>query len=184
MSIPRHKTKIMIHCLATRPAWGRGKTAVQMVDEVRQWHVNDRGWSDIAYAEIIDYEGRRAMGRDLNRDGSSYDDTGAGAFGHNHDTIHLALAGGRWEDGRWGERADAFSDHFTPAQDRALRQAIEEINTLAGRKLRVIGHNDVSSKGCPGFDVAKWLRAAPEPSTGNPFKALLEAFKRLLGGKS
>ncbi len=165
MKVPAHKTKIMVHCLATPPSWGQGKTALQMVREVTRWHTDPkpqgRGWKAIAYAEIIDYEGRRAKGRDLNNDGNTFDDTGAGASGHNTDTIHLALAGGRWPDGRWGERTDAFSDHFTPAQDRALREAIAEIERLAGRKLKVLGHNEVSSKGCPAFDVPTWYPQKP-----------------------
>jgi len=182
--VPPHKTKIMVHCLATPPSWGEGKSATQMVPEVTSWHVKDRGWSDIAYAEIIDYEGARAKGRDLNDDGNTFDDTGAGAFGHNVDTIHLALAGGRWPDGRWGARTDAFSDHFTPEQDRALREAIEEINRLAGRELRVLGHNEVDpGKGCPAFDVQVWLQNAPAaPSTKNPLvtiiKVILALFRR------
>lgn len=191
--VPAHKTKIMVHCLATPPRWGQGKHADDMVKEVRHWHVNDRGWSDIAYAEIIDYEGNRAKGRDLNNDGNTFDDTGAGARGHNKDTIHIALAGGRWPDGTWGARTDNFSDHFTPAQDRALRRAIAEINKLAGRNLQVLGHNEVDpGKGCPGFDVQKWLNAAPDVShddtpkggLGALIAALLNAiFKRLGFGK-
>jgi hypothetical protein len=165
MKIPTHKTKIMVHCLATPKSWGRGKTAEQMVAEVRLWHTRDRGWSDIAYAEIIDYAGRRAKGRDLNNDGNTFDDTGAGAKGHNIDTIHLALAGGQWSDGVWGTRADEFLFHFTEAQSEALRRAIAEINKLAGRELEVIGHNEVDpSKGCPAFDVQVWLRDTPTPA--------------------
>lgn len=176
MKVPAHKTKIMVHCLATPPSWGQGKTAEQMVAEVRLWHTRDRGWSDIAYAEIIDYAGHRAKGRDLNNDGNTFDDTGAGAKGHNTDTIHIALAGGRWPDGTWGARTDKFSDHFTPAQDKALREAIAEINKLAGRKLKVIGHNEVDpNKGCPAFDVQEWLRAAPAPAPETSKESLFAA---------
>jgi len=185
MKVPAHKTKIMVHCLATPPVWGRGKTAEQMVREVTPWHTNPkphgRGWSAIAYAEIIDYEGRRAKGRDLNNDGNTFDDTGAGAFGHNTDTIHIALAGGRWPDSRWGARTDKFSDHFTPAQGKALREVIAEINRLAGRTLKVLGHNEVDpGKGCPAFDVQEWLKVvsipAPKP---NPVAALIAALLAL-----
>ena len=189
MKVPAHKTKIMVHCLATTPAWGHGKTAEQMVAEVRLWHTRDRGWSDIAYAEIIDYAGHRAKGRDLNNDGNTFDDTGAGAKGHNTDTIHIALAGGRWPDGKWGARTDKFSDHFTPAQDRALREAIAEINRLAGRTLKVLGHNEVDpNKGCPAFDVPAWLKAAPTPTPALPSRNLLaelltKIFKALGLGK-
>lgn len=190
MQVPAHKTKIMVHCLATEPEWGRGKAAEQVVREVTAWHTNPkplgRGWSAIAYAEIIDYEGRRAKGRDLNNDNNTFDDTGAGAFGHNTDTIHLALAGGRWPDGKWGARTDKFSDHFTPEQDRALREAITEINRLAGRELKVLGHNEVDSgKGCPAFDVQEWLKAAPRPAptkpSRNPIVVTLNAISKALG---
>jgi hypothetical protein len=163
-----------------------------MLVEVRDWHVKGRGWSAEAYAEIIDYEGRRAKGRDLNYDGNTFDDTGAGASGHNHDTIHIALAGGKWEDGRWGEATDRFSDHFTPAQDKALREVIAEINALAGRELWVIGHNEVNpGKGCPCFDVSEWLADKPEPVLSHPdpaeqrptgFAALLTALIALVQG--
>jgi N-acetylmuramoyl-L-alanine amidase len=192
MYVPAHKTKIMIHCLATPPSWGQGKTAEQMVAEVRLWHTDPkpqgRGWSDIAYAEIGDYEGRGAPGRDLNNDGNTFDDTGAGAFGHNTDTIHLALAGGRWPDGRWGARTDKFSDHFTPAQDRWLRETIAKINRAAGRELQVLGHNEVDpNKGCPAFDVPTWLKDAPAApvtkpvETRNPLAAILNAIFKALG---
>ena len=189
MQVPAHKTKIMIHCLATPPSWGKHKSAEQMVDEVREWHVVDRGWSGIAYAEIGDYEGHGAPGRDLNNDGNTFDDTGAGARGHNSDTIHLALAGGRWPDGNWGSRHDKFSDHFTPEQDRWLRETIAKINRLAGRELQVLGHNEVdSSKGCPAFDVQEWLRTEP-PAPPAPAKRdwlaelLTKIFKALGLGK-
>lgn len=188
MQVPAHKTKIMIHCLATPPSWGKHKSAEQMVAEVRLWHTRDRGWSDIAYAEIGDYDGHGAPGRDLNNDGNTFDDTGAGARGHNRDTIHLALAGGRWPDGRWGVRTDAFEDHFTPEQDRWLRETIAKINRAAGRELRVLGHNEVDpDKGCPAFDVQEWLKDASvapvtKPvETKNPLVAILNAILKALG---
>lgn len=61
------------------------------------------------------------------------------------------------------------ADHFTPAQDKALREAIAEINALAGRELKVIGHNEVNpSKGCPSFNVQEWLADKPEPVLSHP----------------
>lgn len=169
--VPAHKTKIMIHCLATSREWGVARSAEQMVDDVRRWHVQERGWSDIAYAEIIGYDGDRAKGRDLNDDGNTWDDQGAGARGHNADTIHLALAGGRG-----GNAFDGFEAHFTRAQEAALLEAIDEINTAAGRKLTVIGHNDVAAKACPCFDARAWWaerseRAAAKPSASQPSSA-------------
>jgi N-acetylmuramoyl-L-alanine amidase len=169
MTVPEHKHTIMVHCLATTPAWGAGKGPNQVLSEVTDWHTlpppRGRGWSGVAYAEIIG-DGWRIKGRDLNDDGNTFDDIGAGAKDHNYGYIHLALVGGRWPDGRWGLKTDKFSDHFTPAQDRLLREAIAEINALAGRKLKVIGHNDVTDqKGCPSFDVNGWLKDEPQKHT-------------------
>lgn len=198
MKVPAHKDTIMIHCLATPPSWGKGKSASQAVAEVYNWHTRDNGWSDIAYAEVIGYEGDWAKGRDLDKDGDVWEETGAGARGWNRNGIHIALVGGSFPNRRWGKRTDKFSDHFTPEQDATLRARIAAIQAASDRPLRVIGHNEVDpNKGCPSFDVQEWLRAAPLASaapqatsagTGsspapskNPIVAILNAIFKALG---
>jgi len=151
--IPNHKKNIMIHCLATKKSWGEDKTAREAVQEVRDWHVHHNGWSDIAYAGIIDYDGNWCNGRDLDGDGDVWEETGAGAKGWNKDTIHLALVGGFGSDAN-----DSPYDHFTSQQLAMLRVKIEEVQDKAGRKLRVMGHNEVSAKACPGFNVPQWYK--------------------------
>jgi len=179
--IPAHKDTIMVHCLATQPSWGETKSAAQAAAEVRLWHTRDRGWSDIAYAMVFGYRGDRAKGRDLDRDGDVWEETGAGARGWNKNCIHLALVGGRWPDLRWGLRTDRFEDHFTPEQDRALRETIREIQQLAGRPMQVIGHNEVDpGKGCPAFDVPTWY-ARNKPQASNPVADALTGLFRWLG---
>jgi len=156
MQIPAHKKTIMVHCLDTPKGWRLGQSADLIMAEVTRWHVKDNGWSGVAYAMLCTPEGDAAKGRDLDGDGDVWDETGAGARGWNTTSIHLALQGGKG-----GQATDAFSDHFTPAQDKWLRETIADIQKAAGRDLKVIGHNQVAKKACPCFDVPTWLAQEP-----------------------
>ena len=78
---------------------------------------------------------------------------GSHARGHNKDSIGIALFGGFGSDAD-----DLATEHFTPLQ---LAAAYDLIRKLQGqyniKNERVIGHNRISSKACPGFRVQKWL---------------------------
>jgi N-acetylmuramoyl-L-alanine amidase len=149
----------MIHCLDTPKGWRKNQRGATIMREVTRWHVEERGWSGVAYAALCTYSGDEAMGRDLDNDGDVWEETGAGASGHNRDTIHLALQGGKG-----GAADDKFADHYTPAQDKWLRDTIAKIQEAAGRELQVMGHNEVSAKACPCFNVGEWLgKAAAVP---------------------
>ncbi len=45
----RKITEIIVHCTATRADWWAGKRTSDKVREIKRWHVQDRGWSDIGY---------------------------------------------------------------------------------------------------------------------------------------
>jgi len=138
--------EIVVHCAATRPSWMHNRPLADKVAEIRRWHVEDRGWRDIGYHWVIDRDGAVAPGR-------AETEIGAHVAGHNAGTIAISLIGGH------GASADdRFADHFTPAQDAALRRLIAEIEGRAGGALQISGHNEYAPKACPGFHVARWYR--------------------------
>jgi hypothetical protein len=143
---------IMVHCLATDPDFMINQPVDAVVAEVREWHVKQRGWKDIAYAMVIHRDGSRGKGRDLDKDGDVWEEVGAGAKGWNHNCIHIALNGGKTSDAN-----DEFSENYTDAQDAALRQTIAEIRAWAGWEVPLKGHNEVAAKACPGFQVNRWF---------------------------
>jgi hypothetical protein len=140
--VERALREVIVHCTATRPDWMAARTLAEKIDEVRRWH-RARGWRDIGYHFLIDRNGEIAVGRPLEQ-------VGAHVIGRNDRTIGVALIGGHG-----AAATDRFSDHFTAAQDVALRQLIAALNQTFGG-LALSGHNQWAAKACPGFNVAKW----------------------------
>ncbi|MDO5704053.1 MAG: N-acetylmuramoyl-L-alanine amidase [Paracoccus sp. (in: a-proteobacteria)] len=144
----RHPVEeIVVHCAATRPLWMAAVPLAAKLAEIRRWHMQERGWSDIGYHYVIDRDGEHVPGRPINR-------IGAHVVGRNQGTIGICLLGG-YE----AAASDRFQDHYTPAQDAALRALIGDISRRTRIK-RISGHNDHAATACPGFDVGKWLASA------------------------
>ena len=148
----RQLNEIIIHATATPPNWWESKPTKAKVHEVRRWHVQDRGWADIGYHFLIDRDGTVADGRPLNR-------VGAHVKGHNTGTIGISLFGGQG-----GAATDTFYDHFTAAQEEALRHLLDKLQADHG-KMKITGHNQYAAKACPCFHVPTWLaKKAPRTS--------------------
>ena len=157
----RRITGIIVHCTATRPEWWATRSLAQKIAEVRLWHTRDRRWRDIGYHYLIDRDGKVGTGRPVEQ-------TGAHVQGHNTGTIGIALFGGH------GSAAtDQFADNFTPQQDAALRGLIADLHKRFG-PAPVTGHNQYSSKACPGFNAPAWFARQPvvsQPLTSKPVDA-------------
>ena len=154
---------IIIHCSATKPDWMAGHSVEEKRDEIRRWHVEDNGWSDIAYASVIDRDGSRAAGRDLDKDGDVYEEIGAHTKGMNDEYGGFCLLGGHGSNEK-----DDFFDHFMMEQEIAALKEIRAIEEYAGRPLPVHGHNEFAAKACPGFDVRVWYPEAVKRHEDNP----------------
>lgn len=164
--------EIIIHTTATRPDFMEGNSTGAKVKEVRRWHTSPPlNWSDVGYHYLIDRNGTVALGRPVER-------VGAHVKGHNTGTIGVALFGG------FGSSAnDEFADHYTSAQDKALRKLIADLKDEYGIR-KVTGHNNYASKACPGFRVDKWLKQAPPEPSKPKGKPMFSEYKNVFTSKT
>lgn len=145
-------TTIWLHQSTTRPNWMKDNTLKEQVDEIRDWHVHDRGWDDVAYHYLIGRDGDHAEGR---LEGV----VGAGVKGHNTGAIHICLIGGHG-----ASKDDPFEQHFTPQQEEKARFLIDDIRSRSsGVDVKVRGHSEVANKACPGFNVKRWMEVPDTP---------------------
>lgn len=179
----RKINEIIVHCTATHPEWMADSSVQEKVDEIRRWHVNGNGWSDIGYHAVIDRDGAKAPGRPIQR-------AGAHTKGHNSNSIGVSLVGGHGSS-----EQDQPLDNFTQEQLTSLRQYLKDMMTdLPSIKL-VSGHNQYAAKACPGFHVPTWYASETQPEARPPappeqevpdqgvWAALIAAILSLFGGK-
>lgn len=141
----RQINEIIVHCTATNPSWFVDRDANEVVREIKRWHTEERGWSDIGYHFLVHRNGQIAKGRPIER-------TGAHTRGRNKGSIGIALVGGRG-----GAADDDFLDNFTVDQERELAALIDLLKEEHSTISTVSGHNDYASKACPCFDVGSWV---------------------------
>ena len=122
---------IMIHCTATPT---ERKLTVADIDRYHR----EKGYKRIGYHFIIHQDGRIDEGRSLAQ-------PGAHCYGWNSSAIGIAYIGGLDANGN-------PADTRTEAQKAAIRGLIERLGTLIEIQ-RVLGHNEVSNKACPCYDV-------------------------------
>ena len=119
--------EIIIHCSDTPN--GREDTA----EDIHRWHT-DKGWDGIGYHYVIEVSGKLSHGRPEYWKGSH-------AYGHNTDSIGICMIG-----------TNEFNDRQWYVLENLIREKIIE-----NEGVKIIGHNEVSTKTCPGFDGQKWL---------------------------
>ena len=140
---------LIIHCTATPD--GRKVTS----DDIRRWHLSPqpegRGWSRVGYTDMIHLDGRVERLAQNNEDDQvdSWEITN-GAAGVNGVSRHIVYVGGI-------DRFMRPKDTRTIAQFNALKKYVRDF-VKRFPFAKVAGHNQFSSKTCPSFDVANWLR--------------------------
>ena len=136
---------LMIHCTATPEGMDFTK------EQIDQWWAS-RGWKNPGYRQVTHLDGTIRVLQPYDSDDllEPHEITN-GAKGWNRKTIHLSYIGG------------IDSVNGLPKDTRTL----EQIDSLLAQVkcylymypwLKVIAHNQVSTKACPSFDVQRWLR--------------------------
>lgn len=128
----RRINKIIVHCTATQ------RDHDVTVEDLRKWHVEERGWSDIGYHFFIDLKGEVHECRPIEK-------TGAHSKGQNFDSIGVAYAGGLGSDNAW-------HDTRNEEQKLSLEELLCYLKVLFS-KAKIYGHRDFSEKMCPSFDA-------------------------------
>lgn len=119
---------IIIHC--SESPNGRNDTA----EDIHRWH-KEKGWDGIGYHWVITTDGKLQAGRPEYWQG-------AHASGHNENSIGICLIG---------------TDEFNDDQWEILTNKLREYK-IKYPDVKIIGHNEVSDKTCPGFDVQAKLK--------------------------
>lgn len=137
----RKITRIIVHCSAS------ADFEPLPAADIRRFHVQERGWSDIGYHYVIQPSGETEAGRPLS-------EAGAHTYGHNADSIGICLIGGK------GSKPDDFpQEHFTVEALYAAQTLIDSLRDVfepfTGSKITVHGHNEFSNKACPGFNAQR-----------------------------
>jgi N-acetylmuramoyl-L-alanine amidase len=117
--------------------------------------LNGRGWDRLGYSQVIHRSGEAETVTPFKVDGViEYHEMTWGATGINAVSRHIALEGG-WS-GQEHNKIFSFWDVFTEGQFVTLMSIINHELDKKGA-IQVIGHNQVSSKTCPNFDVPLFL---------------------------
>lgn len=139
---------LIIHCTDT-PA----KRKVSRVD-IEQWHIVERGWKKVGYSDMVHIDGSLENLIDWDQDGEVEGfEISNGARGYNSKSRHIVYVGG----------ADNI-DTRTPEQYETLKDYVRFV-VKRYPWIGVIGHNEVSEKDCPSFDVGQFCE-----EIGVPFK--------------
>lgn len=131
--------KIHIHHAALRSTiLFTGKNHQNIVDEIRRWHVDERGWNDIGYHYVIFPDGIMMTGRPVEKKPASI------KF-HNRGAIAICL---------WGDYDVEIPEiQMLYSAGRLCTNIIENFNL--NLKADIIFHREYSLKTCPGKNIRK-----------------------------
>lgn len=150
--MPKQLKYLVIHCTATPE--GREVSAA----DIEQWHLKERGWSRVGYSDLIQLDGTLVSLQEFDQDNEvdPWEITN-GARGFNSISRHVVYSGGSSSIKLKGAKTYPPKDTRTISQMYALHTYVKYM-ILRHPQIKVIGHNEISHKACPSFDVRCWLQ--------------------------
>ena len=142
---------LILHCSATPQ--GRNVTK----EDIIKWHTapkpEGRGWSRVGYSDMIALNGDLINLQDWDQDADiESNEFTNGARGYNAVSRHVVYVGGMDKAYKYAK------DTRTVPQEEALITYVR-FHILRYPWIKILGHNQISSKACPSFDVPFWLRS-------------------------
>lgn len=143
---------LVIHCTATPE--GREITR----KDIEQWHLKERGWSRVGYSDMVHLDGSLENLIEFNQDENvdSFEISN-GAKGFNGISRHVVYVGGAKSTKPSWAKYYPLKDTRTDEQHITLETYVKFM-ILRHPDIKIIGHNEISNKGCPSFNVGDWLR--------------------------
>jgi len=123
-----------------KPEWGHEYCAA-MVRGIQNFHMDSRGWSDIAYNWLVCRHGYTFEGRGL-----KYQNGANGTNAGNKSSPAICYLGGE---------ANAYTDEAKIA----FYQTTQYVATYSSAKTGAIGHRDHKSTQCPGDTIYRWIKS-------------------------
>lgn len=135
-----------------RTTWSHDKCPA-LVRGIQNFHMDGRGWSDIAYNFVVCPHGDIFEGRGYNVR------NGANGTNHGNATSHAIM----WLSGQ--------GNPFSEGEKRGFRECAQLVSRQTHAPFSAIGHRDHKSTECPGAERYNWIRqgmkvngaAAPTP---------------------
>jgi len=143
--------RLVIHCTDTPE--GRKVSS----DDIRSWHTSPtsqggRGWKQVGYTDMFHLDGtvERLVKNNEDANVDPWEITN-GAKGYNSTSRHIVYVGGR------AATSKTPKDTRTEEQKEAMKQYVLDFHRRHP-DVAIVGHNALSNKACPSFDVPAWLR--------------------------
>lgn len=142
---------LVIHCTATPEGREVSKA------DLEQWHIKERGWSRVGYSDIVHLDGslENLIPFDTDDEVDTWEISN-GASGYNAISRHIVYSGGSSKTKEEWMKSYPMKDTRTEAQKQTL-EAYVKYMILRHPGIKIIGHNQISNKSCPSFDVIAWL---------------------------